>query len=258
MTNMRTDDHVRKGTGIDREATLRHLARRAVGFSGADIERLVREARQRARRERRTLSYADLDALLAATRPTMSPEKLRRVAVHEAGHLLLRVLLGVGEVTLVTIEAVGDAFTESIATDGVIETRQACEDYLAVIMGGRAAEQVVYDSALAGSGGSSQSDLAQATRLATVMETSLGFGSRHPLLYRDPDHWQTLLRQDARLARRVHARIDKAERRARRQVRQNRCKLEIVVDALLKNGTLEGEQLKRLLRNLPSVTMITP
>ena len=90
------------------------------------------------------------------------------------------------------------------------------------------------------------------------METSLGFGSRHPLLYRDPDHWQTLLRQDARLARRVHARIDKAERRARRQVRQNRCKLEIVVDALLKNGTLEGEQLKRLLRNLPSVTMITP
>lgn len=180
MTNTRTDDRVREGTGTDRESTLRQLARRAVGFSGADIERLVREARQRARRERRTLTYADLDALLAAARPTMSPEKRRRVAIHEAGHLLLRVLLGVGEVTLVTIEAVGgEAFTESIGTEGMIETSQACEDYLAVIMGGRAAEQVVYGSALAGSGGSSQSDLAQATRLATVMETSLGFGSRH-------------------------------------------------------------------------------
>lgn len=246
---MRTDNNRTEGTAADRQGMLRYLARRAVGFSGADIERLVREARQRARRERRTPTYADLDALLAATRPTMSPEKRRRVAVHEAGHLLLRVLLGVGEVTLVTIEAVGgDAFTESIATDGIIETHQACEDYLAVMMGGRAAEQVVYGSALAGSGGSSQSDLAQATRLATVMETSLGFGSRHPLLYRDPDHWQTLLRQDTRLARRVHARIEKAERRARRLVRQDRGQLEIAVDELLKHGTLEGEQLKRLLQ----------
>lgn len=249
MNIARTDCTATQGAGIDREAALRHLARRAVGFSGADIERLVREARQRARREQRMLTYADLDSLLAATRPTMSPEKRRRVAVHEAGHLLLRVLLGVGEVTLVTIEAVGgDAFTESIATDGIIETPQACEDYLAVIMGGRAAEQVVYGSALAGSGGSSQSDLAQATRLTTVMEVSLGFGRQHPLLYRDPDHWQTLLRQDARLARRVHARIEKAERRARRLVRQNQDRLDVVVDELLKHGTLEGEQIKRLLQ----------
>lgn len=249
MTIMRTDNSGTEEAHSDREATLRHLARRAVGFSGADIERLVREARQRARRERRSITHSDLDALLAATRPTMSPEKRRRVAVHEAGHLLLRVLLGVGEVTLVTIEAVGgDAFTESIATDGIIETLPACEDYLAVIMGGRAAEQAVYGSALAGSGGSSQSDLAQATRLATVMETSLGFGSRHPLLYRDPDNSQTLLRQDARLARRVHARIEKAERRARRLVRQNQDRLDVVDDELLKHGTLEGEQLKRLLQ----------
>ena len=259
MTVMQTGNTGRDGASIDREATLRHLARRAVGFSGADVERLVREARQRARREKRTLSYTDLDALLAATRPTLSPAKRRRVAVHEAGHLLLRVLLGVGEVTLVTIEAVGgDAFTESIATEGIIETSEACEDYLAVIMGGRAAEQIVYGSALAGSGGSSQSDLAQATRLATVMEISLGFGSRHPLLYRDPDHWQTLLRQDARLARRVHHRVEKAERRARRLVRRNRDRLEMVVEELLEHGTLEGEQLTILLQSLQNTMMKLP
>jgi ATP-dependent Zn protease len=250
---MHSENGVHEGAAIDREAALRQLARRAVGFSGADIERLVREARQRARRDRRMLTYGDLDALLAATRPTMSPEKRRRVAVHEAGHLLLRVLLGVGEVTLVTIEAVGgDAFTESIGTEGMIDTQQACEDYLAVIMGGRAAEQVVYRSALAGSGGSSQSDLAQATRLATVMEVSLGFGSRHPLLYRDPDHAQTMLRQNLSLAHRVHTRIDKAERRARRLVRKNCSQLELVVDELLKHGTIEGGQLANLLQSLPT------
>lgn len=253
MNLVHSEQGVHRSAAIDREATLRQLARRAVGFSGADIERLVREARQRARRERRTLTYADLDALLAATRPTISPEKRRRVAVHEAGHLLLRVLLDVGEVTLVTIEAVGgEAFTESVGTEGMIETQQACEDYLAVIMGGRAAEQVIYGSALAGSGGSSQSDLAQATRLAAVMETSLGFGRRHPLLYRDPDHWQTLLRQDARLARRVHARIDKAERNARRLVRQNRGCVDLVMEVLVRCGTLEGPELRSLIQTVRS------
>ena len=130
------------------------------------------------------MTYADLDALIAATRPPMSPEMRRRVAVHEAGHALVRILLGIGEITLITIEAAGgEAFTESIATNDIIETAGACQDYLVALMAGRAAEQVVFGSALAGSGGSIRSDLAQATKLATVAETSPGFGSRQPLIY---------------------------------------------------------------------------
>ena len=72
----------------DADAVLRRMARRALGYSGADIERLVREARQKARREQRALTYADLDQLLSASRPTISPQKRRRIAVHEAGHVL--------------------------------------------------------------------------------------------------------------------------------------------------------------------------
>lgn len=56
----------------DVDAVLRQLARRALGYTGADIERLVREARQKARREQRSLSFSDLDGLLSASRPTIT------------------------------------------------------------------------------------------------------------------------------------------------------------------------------------------
>ena len=236
------------GTDGEKAAILRSLARRTVGFSGADVERLVREARQRARRDRRNVTYADFEALIAATRPPMSPEMRRRVAVHEAGHALVRILLGIGEITLITVEAAGgEAFTELLATNDIMETAEACQDYIVALMAGRAAEQVVFGSALAGSGGAIRSDLAQATRLATMAETSLGFGSRQPLVYRDPDHWQILLRQDARLAKRVQSRLAKAERSARRMVRQCRYRLDLIVDESVAKGTLEGADLARLI-----------
>ena len=194
------------------------------------------------------MTYADLEALVAATRPPMSPEMRRRVAVHEAGHALVRILLGIGEITLITVEAAGgEAFTDPLATNDIMETAEACQDYIVALMAGRAAEQVVFGSALAGSGGAIRSDLAQATRLATMAETSLGFGSRQPLVYRDPDHWQILLRQDARLAKRVQSRLAKAECSARRMVRQCRYRLDLIVDELVAKGTLEGADLARLI-----------
>ncbi|MGD9811199.1 MAG: hypothetical protein AB7U35_07675 [Sphingobium sp.] len=233
------------------DAAFRALARQAIGLSGADIERLVREARQRARRQQRPLAYADLEALLAGSRPAMSDAKRRRVAVHEAGHVLLRILLGVGSLSLVTIDGVGgEIFTEAIVNEDDMETLERCEAYLQVQMAGRAAEQVVYGSTLAGSGGSSRSDLAKTTQIATAMEASLGFGRRYPLLYRDPDQWQRLLRDDARLARRVHARIAAAERDARRHIRRNRERLELVVEELVARGTIEGDQLLELVRRV--------
>ncbi|MBU0583520.1 MAG: hypothetical protein KKB66_13475 [Alphaproteobacteria bacterium] len=247
MTCKPAESKLDTDAGGDATAILRSLARRMIGFSGADVERLVREARQRARRDRRNVTYADLEALVAATQPPMSPEMRRRLAVHEAGHALVRILLGIGEITLITIEAAGgEAFTESLATNDIIETAGACRDYIVALMAGRAAEQVVFGSVLAGSGGAIRSDLAQATKLATAAETSLGFGSRQPLLYRDPDHWQILLQRDARLARRVHSRLAKAERSARRIVRQNRHRLDLIVDELVSRGTLEGADLAGL------------
>jgi cell division protease FtsH len=229
---------------------LRRLARRALGYSGADIERLVREARQKARREQRALTYADLDQLLLASRPTISPEKRRRIAVHEAGHVLARILLGLGELTAVTIDTASGGFTESTSPDDLVDTAEQCEHYLLVTMAGRAAEQVVYGSTLSGSGGFAHSDLAKATQLATAMEVSLGFGKRLPLLYRDPDHWQAMIRQDRELALHVHRRLDRAEAAARKLVRCHRSQLEMIADELEARGTLEGPELAALVKRV--------
>lgn len=236
---------------LDADAVLRRLARRALGLSGADIERLVREARQRARRERRQLTFADLDALLSASRPVISDEKRRCMAVHEAGHALARILLELGELKVITIDAADGGYTEAAyCHDDLVDTADRCEDYLVVTMAGRAAEQVVYGSALAGSGGTAHSDLARATKLATAMESSLGFGKHLPLLYRDPDHWQALIRQDRELARRVHRRLDRAEAAARKLVRRHRNQLEMIADELEARGTLEGRELVDLVERV--------
>jgi ATP-dependent Zn protease len=233
------------------DAVLRQLARSAIGLSGADIERLVREARQSARREQRQLCYADLDLLVSSSRPVFPPRKRRRIAVHEAGHVLVRILLGVGSLFIVTIDGRdGDGFTEATLPDDVIDTVERCEHYLQVQMAGRAAEQVAYGSALSGSGGSARSDLAKATQLAAAMETSLGFGGRRPLLYHDPDHWQSMIRQDDRLAGRVSARLEKAEKNARKLVRRNRDRLDMIADDLVARGTLEGAELATLVERV--------
>src|SRR5690606_33047504 len=105
-----------------------------------------------------------------------------------------------------------------------------CQSYLVVTMAGRAAEQVVYRSTDAGSGGTLDSDLARATQLAVAMETALGFGRRQPLIYRDPGDWQDLIRQDEALASRAHRRLRQAEASARRLVRRHRAQLNMVAD----------------------------
>jgi cell division protease FtsH len=238
-------------TNAGADAVMRQLARRAIGLSGADIERLVREARQSARREQRQLCYADLDRLVSSSRPAFPPQKRRRIAVHEAGHVLVRILLDVGTLSVVTIDGKdGDGFTEATLPDDVIDTVERCEHYLQVQMAGRAAEQVTCGSALSGSGGSARSDLAKATQLAAAMETSLGFGGRHPLVYHDPDHWQSMIRQDARLARRVSARLERAEKFARKLVRHNRERLDMIADELVARGTLEGAELTALVERV--------
>lgn len=234
------------GSTADADAVLRRLARRALGYSGADIERLVREARQKARREQRSLTYADLDQMLSASRPVITPQKRRRIAVHEAGHMLARILLDLGELTTVTIDTATGGFTEATSPDDVVDTAEQCDHYLEMTMAGRAAEQVVYGSTLSGSGGFAHSDLAKATQLATAMEVSLGFGKRLPLLYRDPDHGQAMIRQDRDLARRVHRRLDRAEASARKLIRRRRVQLEMIADALEAHGTLEGGELAAL------------
>ena len=96
-------DSSRSQTAVN--TALRSLARRAVGRSGADIERLVRDARRAARRTGRPLTWSDIESAIEAGRVGMPRELRWRMAVHEAGHALVQLVVGDGQITLISIEA---------------------------------------------------------------------------------------------------------------------------------------------------------
>lgn len=250
-TELQTEDHHAIAPPIEPLAevvVLRDLARRANGMSGADVERLVREARQLARRERRQLTYADLDRLLGGARPRRSDAMRQRMAVHEAGHAVARLVQKLGRVELITLAGPqGTAYVESIQDEDVLDTQDGCLALIQTILAGRAAEEVVFGAVLSGSGGSEASDLAKASRLAFAMEASLGFGARRPLLYREVDDWQVTIRLDPELAARVNERLENAYLATCALIRQHRDALDILADELLLRDTLEGAELARVI-----------
>jgi cell division protease FtsH len=241
------------GKAPPQNAVLRRLARQAVGMSGADIARLVREARQRARRERRALAHADLAALLVSSRPARSPSMRRRMAIHESGHVVARLAYDLGAITLITIDARdGHGFVESIVDEASVQTEGRLAHLIQVYLAGRAAELAVCGEALAGSGGSGKSDLARASALTYALEASLGYGGTMPLLYRDPDDYIAEIRFDPDLAARVNRRLEAAHAAVTTLIRGNLHLLNDLVDALLRHGTLEGGELQDLLADTRS------
>lgn len=239
-----------KGSGLpttEADIVLRSLARRAMGLSGADIERLVREARQSARRERRSVTWPDLDRRLSALKPQRSEELRWRMAVHEAGHAIARTVLGLGVITLITIDGVDGGRVESEESLHVEETEDRLTSLLIAKLAGRAAEEVFFGSCVAGSGGGPDSDLATATSIALQMEVSLGYGADMPLLYRDPERYAPILINRRDVADRVNSRLEKGYADAKHLIQSHRTAVKTLARALIAKATLEGEDLYEVL-----------
>lgn len=229
------------------QAVLRRLALKANGMTGADIERLVREARQKARRCSQELVFSDLFDMLTAARPARSHALRWRMALHEAGHAVAQLCLGIGRITTITIESPRGGYIESAMVDIHDETEELARDVLTVRLAGRAAEQEMLGSVTAGSGGSPDSDLGEATRLAEAMETTLGFSTDLPLLYRSvPEHF-AVLNCNPRLAEIVNARLEDAYDQARELIRDHRDAVQYLAEAVMRQGMLEGQVLEFIL-----------
>ncbi|WP_349365583.1 MAG: AAA family ATPase [Nitratireductor rhodophyticola] len=243
--------------GAEMEQQLLRLARRASGVSGADIEKLVREARQLARRERRAVTLDDVQARLKDRLPQLDKQLRHRFAVHEAGHVVVRTLTGVAEVELVTIEGSdGRPYTQSTFHPDVMHHEEGRMNLIRSYFAGRAAEEVVLGRPTLGAGGGPQSDLAQATSLAFSLEASVGAGKHQPLVYRSPDACEDALASDPELRARVSQRLDEAYAEALALVRQNVPAITLVAEALSEHGTLEGEPLARVLDQVRQCAMM--
>jgi cell division protease FtsH len=228
-------------------AILRPLARRAVGMSGADIERLVREARQLARRQRRSLSWQDIEERLVSGRAVLPHQMRWRMAVHEAGHAVARLALGYDGIEMITIDDPGGGFVLMQELGHVLQLEGGIVDRIVVLLAGRRSEIAFFGSAFAGAGGHVESDLGTATTLALSLETSLGYGRHQPLLFLPTAEPWTGLAHDGKFAGRVNARLEEADRMAAAIVEANRDAIAGLAKQVTGQGTLEGEDLARVL-----------
>ena len=229
------------------QALLHRLATRAMGLTGADVERIVRQARLKARREKRPIRLEDLEDGIRMDRPQLPYDLRWRFAIHEAGHAVVHHALKLGPIHGINIDTAHGGYSQLGFTASGSDTLGYHEDMLAVLMAGRAAEQIVTESVSSGSGGADHSDLARATRLALAMERSLGFGTIQPLLYREDKDPASVLDANPDLAARTHARLEKALARATEVLHEERDKLDALTRALFDAQVLDGTSVDSIL-----------
>ncbi|QLF68191.1 hypothetical protein FE840_000665 [Peteryoungia desertarenae] len=253
-TSMRSE-RARHGGGRDHNEettdliSLQRLALLATGRTGADIERLIREVRQKARREQRPITWSDLETALLSERRQMTPEHRYRIAVHEVGHALAYTMLGIGEVQTLAVgvsldgtagglgQVVVTFRTDEPQTENWLTRKMAC------LLAGRVAEQLIFGAVLAGSGGHPESDLARATTDALSAETELGFSDVETLIYRRPALAEQQMLQDNDLMKRVEARLKWAEAVALGVLETHKAFLEAMARELAELGVMTGDHM---------------
>jgi cell division protease FtsH len=245
------------------DASLGELAAATPGFSGADLRNLVNEAALlAARREQNEVRYTDfLDALekivLGPERPLLlSHADKERIAYHEGGHAILGLVVpGADPVNRVTIVPRGHAL-------GVTYQRPDSDRYnypeaylrarIVGLLGGRAAEEIVYGTKTTGA----ESDIEQATGLARRMVTRWGMSERLGLVQLAPRENPYLSGSDgyggsrpfsdetaAAIDAEVRTIIGESHDEARRLLSAHRQQLDALVDALLARETLNEQEI---------------
>lgn len=217
----------------------------AAHLTQADCARAIRSARATARSAKRELRIADIEAVLT-TDPPLSPTDRRRVAVHEAGHALTRYLLCNALPERMMITPIGGHVMH--IADGALTLAQDYRKELAVWLAGRAAEKVILGTVSAGSGGGAGSDLAVATKIATIFETCTGLGSSGLLWSAPPEQAFNLLRTDPDLADRVTGHLNDATTIAETLLRKHRKTLEALAAALTARGYLAKADVEGVLK----------
>ncbi|MCZ8349868.1 MAG: ATP-dependent Zn protease [Rhizobium sp.] len=195
------------------------------------------------------MRYQDLEDGIRMHRPPLPHDLRWRFAVHEAGHAIVHHALRLGPIQGITIDMPEGGYSLMSFQRSGSDTLSYREDLLAMLLAGRAAEQLVLCSVSVGSAGAEDSDLGRATRLALAIERSLGFGAVQPLLYRDDKDPARVLDAHPDLAARVHARLEKAFTKATDVLNANRETLDGLTSLLFEQQVLDGEAVSKVLND---------
>ena len=248
---------------LAQDASLHNLARRTPGFSGADLENVLNEAAILAVREDKNeieMHHMDeaIDRVIAGpakkSRKYSEKEKYM-VAVHEVGHTIIGLKLeSANMVQKVTIIPRGDAGGYNLMTPREETFTQSRSDLIGTItgyLGGRVAEEIVFDEISTGAFG----DIQSATKIARAMVTVYGMSNLGPIQYDNPqgsvflgrdytaerNHSGEIAFEIDKEVRRI---IDEAYENAKKIILENRDLLDRLVEALMDYETLTAEQIQ--------------
>jgi len=261
--------HTRK-VPIGDDVDLSIIARGTPGFSGADLANLVNEAALwAARQNRKFVTMADFEmskdkVLMGVERKSMilSDEEKKNTAYHEAGHALVAAMTpGADPVHKVTIIPRGMALGLTMQlpeADKHTYTREYLEAMLAVLMGGRSAEEIFLGHITTGAG----NDIERATDIARNMVCEWGMSELGPLAFGKKDEAIFLGREIAQhrdYSEDTAIQIDKEVRRivnaayenARGILSDNRDVLERIAQALLEREVIDAAEVKLLMEGKP-------
>ena len=251
---------------LENDVDLATIAKSTSGFTGADLANLLNEAALLAARKNKSLIGND-DIQQAFTKIIAGPEKKsmhireaekQKTAYHEAGHAVLsHVLPLMDPVHQISIIPSGQALGYTLnlpAEDKYSVYRNELKQKISMLLGGRVAEQIIYDDF---SGGASN-DIQRATEIARNMVMKLGMSELGPILYGSGhSDSEVFLGRDlgggrnfsedvaAKIDAEINRIITEAYNEAKRLLTENIDKLHFIAAFLVKNEIMDGEQFKR-------------
>ncbi|MBD1853763.1 ATP-dependent zinc metalloprotease FtsH3 [Leptolyngbya sp. FACHB-711] len=261
-----------RGKTLSKDVDLEKIARRTPGFTGADLANLLNEAAILAARRNLTEISMDevndaIDRVLAGPEKkdrVMSEKRKTLVAYHEAGHALVGALMPdydpVQKISIIPRGRAGGLtwFTPSEdRMDSGLYSRSYLQNQMAVALGGRIAEELVFGEEEVTTGASN--DLQQVARVARQMVTRFGMSDRLGPVALGRAQGGMFLGRDIMAERdfseetaaaiddEVRNLVDQAYRRAKQVLQENHAVLNMLADMLIERETVDSEELQELL-----------
>lgn len=256
-----------KGKPMAPEVDLEGIARQTPGFVGADLENVVNEAAiLAARRNKRAIGMSELQEAVERIgmggperrSRLISPEDKKVLAYHEAGHAVVARLCEnsdpVQKITIVSRGGAGGYVWRVSEHDRVLASRSYYLDHIAVALGGRIAEELIFGHVSTGA----SMDIQQLTQTARAMVTKYGmsdkmgplqFGQQEELVFlgrelaEQRDYSEEVAEQ---IDDEVHLIVDTAYQRVRQLLSHNIGKLHAVAKTLIEQETLNTEEFEQV------------
>lgn len=255
-----------QGKPIKEGVSTEKLAKRTVGFSGADLENMLNEAAILAARENKSeigeddLEEAALKVTMGSERKTLQTDEERKMtAYHEAGHALVSSSMpDMDPVHQISIVARGGSLGHTAfppERDRYNETQTRLLGIIATMLGGRAAEEIVFNEFTVGA----SDDIKKATGIAKKMVTEFGMSDLGPINYNGHQEYGWLAKElysgpeysddmASKIDNEVKRIIDSSYEKAKSIIKEKRVSLDKISTALLEKETVRGEEYLELIK----------